>query len=201
MSCDSGDGAQSEGTRGPRVTSPSSRGPIVGDRTRWRRARRGRQLDASKDLFGAVTGRHSAWLNLSENRDLLATPVDAEGAARMKHAARRGSRAARRLSGERDVRRASSGVEFRHSGTKRPGIRMCWTKQQRACGTGFSDLAEVQHDGRLAQLTDHREVVGDEEVGELMLISQSLDQGEDASLGRYVKSARRLIENKCLWPD
>jgi hypothetical protein len=78
---------------------------------------------------------------------------------------------------------------------------MCWTKQQLARWAGFSDLAEIQHDGRLAELADHGEVVRDKQVRELMLISQSLDQRQDAGLGRHVKSACRLIENERLGPD
>ena len=78
---------------------------------------------------------------------------------------------------------------------------MCWAKQQLARRTGFSDLAEVQHNGRLAEFADHGQVVRDKQVRELALIAQPLDQRQDAGLGRYVKSTRRLVENECLRLD
>ncbi len=57
-------------------------------------------------------------------------------------------------------------------------------------------LAQVEHGGLLAELADHAEVVGDQQVGQLVLGSQPGDQLQYVRLGADVQRAGRLVEDQ-----
>ena len=60
----------------------------------------------------------------------------------------------------------------------------------------FDDAAEVHHRDAVADVTDEREVVGDEEVGDAELLLQVAEQVDDVGLDRHVETADRLVEHE-----
>ena len=60
-------------------------------------------------------------------------------------------------------------------------------------GRGLDDPAEVHHRDPVADVADHREVVGDEEVGQAELVLQVDEQVDDLRLDRHVEGGDRLV--------
>src|SRR5438270_7639461 len=58
----------------------------------------------------------------------------------------------------------------------------------------FDDLAQVHDRHAIGDVAHDREVVGDEQVGQLQLVLQVLQQVDDASLNRHVEGGHRLVE-------
>ena len=64
-------------------------------------------------------------------------------------------------------------VRNRYRGQQALGVGMLRTGEQRPLVGVFDDLAEIHHGDAVADMLDHRQVVGDEQVGELELLLQS----------------------------
>src|SRR3546814_3757206 len=63
------------------------------------------------------------------------------------------------------------------------------------CALPIYDLAEVHHGHAVGDVAHHREVVGDEHVGEVELGLELLQQVHDAGLDRHVESRDGLVED------
>ncbi len=65
--------------------------------------------------------------------------------------------------------------------------------------TEFDDLAQI-HDGDLVrEVADDREVVRDEEIGELVVSLESLEQPEQFRLDRDIERRGWLVEHDQFW--
>src|SRR5215470_1172101 len=67
-------------------------------------------------------------------------------------------------------------VRDRHRRQQRLGVRMQRRSVEVACCSDLDDLAEIHHGYASAYLLDHREIVGNEDVGEPKLLLQLLEQ-------------------------
>ena len=65
----------------------------------------------------------------------------------------------------------------------------------------LDDFAKVEHIDPVDDLADDGKVMRDEEIGEAMLILQSLEQIEDLSLNRNVECGYRFVANQDCRPD
>ncbi len=57
----------------------------------------------------------------------------------------------------------------------------------------LDDPAEIHHRDPLAEMPDHRQIVRDEQIGQVELVAQILEQIDDLRLDRYVESRNRLV--------
>ncbi len=62
-------------------------------------------------------------------------------------------------------------------------------------GARLDDLAEVHHRDAIGDVADHRQVVGDEDVGQAEGVLELLEQVDDAGLDRHVEGRHRLVEH------
>ena len=76
---------------------------------------------------------------------------------------------------------------------KGPGIGMARRDEDIRRGRLFDDLAEIHHRDLVAELLDHAEVVGDENIGQAALALQALEQIENLRLDRNIKRGYRLV--------
>ena len=60
----------------------------------------------------------------------------------------------------------------------------------------FDDRAPVHHRHRVGQVFDHRQVVGDEKVGQVEVALQIQQQVDDARLDRHVQRRDRFVESE-----
>jgi hypothetical protein len=58
----------------------------------------------------------------------------------------------------------------------------------------LDDLAEVHHRHPVGHVAHHRQVVGDEQIGEVAFALQVLEQVDHAGLDRHVERRDRLVE-------
>ena len=90
-------------------------------------------------------------------------------------------------------------VGHRHRRQQRLGVRV--RRAGRRCssaGADLDDLAEVHHRHPVGDVAHHRQVVGDEHVGQAELVLQILEQVDDAGLDRHVERRHRLVEHEQL---
>ena len=62
-------------------------------------------------------------------------------------------------------------------------------------GADLDDLAEVHHGDTVGDVAHHRQVVGDEQVGQPELVLQLLEEVDDAGLDADVERRHRLVED------
>jgi hypothetical protein len=65
----------------------------------------------------------------------------------------------------------------------------------------FHDPAEVHDGDPVADMADDRQVVGDEQVGQLELVLEALQEVDDLGLDRHVQGADRLVGHDQLGVD
>ena len=68
-------------------------------------------------------------------------------------------------------------------------------------GADLHELAEVHHRDPVRDVADHREVVGDEQVGDATFVLQAFEEVHDARLDRHVERRDRLVEHDHLGVD
>ena len=73
---------------------------------------------------------------------------------------------------------------------------MAWRDEQVRRGRGLRHPAGVQHDGSLAQLVDHAQIVGDEQQGHPALLHQIPQQLQDLGLDGHVQGGRRFVRDE-----
>src|SRR5712664_3333743 len=76
---------------------------------------------------------------------------------------------------------------------QRPRVRMAGAAVQLTPGRYLHDLAEVHHRNSVGDVLDHRQVVRDEEVGEVELRLEPLEQVDDLCLDRDVEGRDWLV--------
>ena len=73
------------------------------------------------------------------------------------------------------------------------GIGMNGVGEQFLGGSLLHDLTEVHHGDAVGEVVDHRQVVGDKDVGQAMLLLQFLQQVQNLGLNGHVQGRNRLI--------
>ena len=67
--------------------------------------------------------------------------------------------------------------------------------------SGLDDGAEIHHRDPVGHLTDHGEVVGDEQIGEAALVTEIHQQVEDLGLHRDIECRDRFVADNELRLD
>lgn len=118
----------------------------------------------------------------------------AHGAERGEAAARRGvHRACRRAGGERLRLLPPAGIGGRDSREQGSRIGVQGIGEQAFGRARFHDLAEVQDGDVVADVLDHPEIVGDEQVAEAEIVLQPAQEVEDLCLYRDVEGGDGLV--------
>src|SRR5690606_16918742 len=60
-------------------------------------------------------------------------------------------------------------------------------------GADLDDLAQIHHRDPVGDVAHHRQVVGDEDVGQVELVLQPFEQVHDLRLDRHVERGDRLV--------
>src|SRR6202051_2306498 len=129
-------------------------------------------------------------------RILYRTRLDDHWAARAETTTRRGVRGTGQVATEDDALAGALeiGVGNRYGGEQRAAVRMGCRVKNALPARRLDDAAKI-HDGDLiADMTDDRQIVGDEDVGEAELPLQLLQEIDDLRLDREVECGDRLIQ-------
>src|SRR5438067_2245986 len=93
------------------------------------------------------------------------------------------------------------GVGVWNSRQQSLGVGMGWTGEELFRGAGLDDDAEVHHRDAVRNMTDDRQVMGDEQVGEPELLFQVLEEVDHPGAHRDVKGRNGFVENDHLGPQ
>ena len=173
------------GCAGPAYPRSTSRSPA-----KWHAARC--PSNGRGPVTGASGGGSSMHRRRSSSRELLVQP-----AAGAEPAAARRVRRARHLAAQHDAlpRPLHRRVRDRHRRDQRLGVRVVRALEQRVAVRGLDDRAQVHHRDPVADVPDHRQVVGDEQVRQPEVVLQLLQQVEHLRLDRHVQRGHRLVEH------
>ena len=97
--------------------------------------------------------------------------------------------------------RFACGFGTRDGRQQRPGIGMARRGEQRVGRRGLDDAAEIHHGDAVGDVLHHREIVGDEDVGEAEPLLQVAQQVEDLRADRDVERRHRLVADDQLRLD
>ena len=111
----------------------------------------------------------------------------------VKVAARRRVRRVGHLAGQLDRTRAHARVGLGDRGHQRLGVRMLGLKVQLVRRRHLDQETDVHHRHPVADVFDHAQVVGDEQVGQVKVSLQVLEQVQHLCLDRYVERGNRLV--------
>ena len=126
--------------------------------------------------------------------DLLVSP---HGAERPEAAADLGGRHVDRIPGRshRDLLPGTDGIDDGDRPHQAVRVRMERPAEQHLAGAGFHDAPPVHDRHSRAEKSDHREIVGDEEVRKVVLALELAEEIQHLSLDRDVEGRDRLVEH------
>ena len=84
-------------------------------------------------------------------------------------------------------------IRDRHGREQRVRVRMEWCRVEHLPRRRLHDVAEVHDRDAVRDLTNDREIMGDEQVGDPELLLEVLEQVEDLRLDRHVERGDRLV--------
>jgi hypothetical protein len=143
-----------------------------------------------------MAGHQAARAGRPQQRDLGTAPLDGQRAAGVEDASWGRIGRVGRFAGQDDPGSPGGPVDLRHRGAQRLGVGVGGRLQQLPGRAALHDPAQVQHGGLLAQLAHDREVVRDEQIGQLPFGAQPRDQAEHARLRPHVQGAGRLVQHQ-----
>ena len=85
------------------------------------------------------------------------------------------------------------GIGFEAGGQKRPRVGLRGRVEDLFHRPLLDDLAGLHHDDAIGEIANHRQVVGDEEVGQAEFATQVLEQVDHLRLDRDVERRDRLV--------
>ena len=96
---------------------------------------------------------------------------------------------------------AARRIGKRRGGQQRPSVRMGWGGEQLGGRGNLDDPPEVHHRHAVGEMLDDRQVVGDEDHGQSVLVAQRGEEVEDLRLDGNVERRDRLVgdEQPRLW--
>ena len=151
-------------------------------------------------LLGEMAGNLVAARHLAEDRPFLdasfgvaeSRPQPASG---VEVAAGRRVRRARHVTGQDDPLAAALDDRVRDRHCRQQGDRVGMERAivQIDGGRRFDEAAQVHNGYPVADVADDREVVGDEQVGQLELVLEAFEQVDDLGLDRDVQGADRFV--------
>ena len=150
-----------------------------------------------KDLLSGYSPASSIlsdFVQLSHSGGNTIVSVDRDGAARMERAPGRDRFGLRRIAAEARRRHAEPRIADRRVGRgERAGVGVGGFPEHGAGGSFLHDGTRVHDREAVADLDEHREVVGDEEHREDEAVLQVLQQPEHLRLHHHVERGRRLV--------
>src|SRR5215510_2794337 len=149
------------------------------------------------------TGNPMANPHLSQARHGLAASFDGQGATRMKHAAGRRIHRARHLALESPVLAPflDRRIGDRHGLEQSPRVRMQRIAVQLITVGDLDHPSKIHDRDTMAQVPDHAEIMGNEQVGELELLAEFFEEIDDLRLDRHVERRDRLVANNEFGPQ
>ena len=126
---------------------------------------------------------------------LCSTRLDDHWAARAEATTRRWVRGAGQVAAENDALAGALdiGVGDRYGGKECAAVRMGCRVKNALPARRLDDAAKIHYGDLIADMTDDRQIVGDEDVGEAELPLQFLQEIDDLRLDREVERGDRLI--------
>jgi len=134
-------------------------------------------------------------LEIQLARRSVAADVHGLRAAGMEAAARRRIDGAGHIAFEDDALLSPAGIDGGHRGKQRLGIGMKWVAVECFAGAAFHDLAQIHHGHAVRDVFDHREIVRDEQIGEVELFAQLDQQVDDLRLNGDIQGRDGLVEH------
>src|ERR1700730_1803901 len=141
-----------------------------------------------RDLLGAVAGDFAV-ADLAECRLLDPTSFNGHRAARMKRASHQGNPFAGALQLE------PPGIAIGRGRSEGSTVRMVRTTIEPKSWCQLDDLTCVKNSNSLRNVSNRRQVMGNEQRSKLMVHLQSLDEVQDLGLDGHVKGADGLVEH------
>src|SRR5215469_11001180 len=140
-----------------------------------------------------VTGDHVAGADLPQCRDLTFASRFSIGAAGMKAAARWRIDRARDIAFQKAPLALDPRVGDWHRRQQGLGIRMQRVGEEGRFVGVLDDLTKVHHRDAVADMLDDREIVRDEQIGQVLFALQIHHQVDDLRLDRDVEGRNRLV--------
>ena len=163
-----------------------------------------RRRSGDRCRLGEPARRRLAVADVDERRLLRRAAVEGDRAARAEPAARRDVRRVRRLAHEDRPLRAHARrgrLRRRRDGDERLRVRVARLVDDRVRRPDLHDLAEVHHRDAIGDHPRQRQVVGDEQVGQVALRAQVEHQAQQLRPDRDVEHAHRLVRDDELRPE
>ena len=175
-----------DGRRGPRGRAEAERAGVL-------------DLDLVHELGFPGAGPPDLLEDRVERVDHLvrapAAHLEGDRAPRVEPASRGRVRGARHVPRKQDPRHLQVRVGDGDRGEERPRVRVERRCEEPLRGGGLHDLPEVHHVHPVADVEDHREVVGDEQVREPQLPLEVLQEVQDLGLDAHVEGGRGLVQD------
>lgn len=73
---------------------------------------------------------------------------------------------------------------------------MAWEPDELTCGTHFDHATPVQHQHPMADVLDHREVAGEDEAGDTLLLLELFEQIEEVSDSGAIDASKRFVHDQ-----
>jgi hypothetical protein len=156
-------------------------------------------LETGQHVFGSVTGHLVPGPETAQDRGLCSAAGYRERAAWVEDASGRWIRGVWRITWQYDPAAASGDFDFGYRGSQRAGVGVRRGAQQDIGRADLGDLAQIEHRNLIAQLADHAEVMGDQQVGQLPFRAQPGDKFQDVRLGPDVEGAGGLVQHEQPW--
>ena len=99
------------------------------------------------------------------------------------------------------LRRRAAVVLARDRRQQRPRVGMLRIVEQGVDRPLLDDLAQVHHGHTIGSVVDDRQVVGNEQVGQAVLLLEVLQQVDDLRLDRDIQRRHRLVQDQQLRID
>jgi hypothetical protein len=114
--------------------------------------------------------------------DFRFTAFIGQGAARVEGAARRWIYGRRDFTGQFDPISGSAWIRYRRCRQQGAGIGMLWIGKYLFAGAGFDRMAQIHHHHVICDMFHDRQIVGDEQIGQLEFFLQVIQQVQDLRL-------------------
>ena len=85
------------------------------------------------------------------------------------------------------------GVRYRHGRKETAGIGMQWTGKKLLRGRQLQQLSQVQNPDAVAEVSHHRQVMGDKQHRQVQFVLQIFQQIDDLCLDGYVQCGNWLV--------
>lgn len=140
-----------------------------------------------------MAGDRVAGRDVTQGGDFLFAPGTAPEATRVEGTARRYPQRARHIPFHHDPLLLRAHRGGRDGGKQRPAVGVVLAAVKSVPGCQLHDTPEVHHRDAVAHMADHAEVMGDENVGQAVLLLEPDEKVDDLGLDGYVQRGNGFI--------